>query len=122
MYYKEATLEYYRVNWTRIVRYFENHNEGFYSESVAMEYVDEKCDFFAKEKADLLTQSKVYLFRLVRMIEDFQLYGTVSRRYMRSRSQINNPEHKKLMKAFNTHCKSCDYSISTVESWIFTNS
>ncbi|MBX9111826.1 hypothetical protein [Parabacteroides johnsonii] len=86
MYYKEATLEYYRVNWTRIVRYFENHNEGFYSESVAMEYVDEKCDFFAKEKADLLTQSKVYLFRLVRMIEDFQLYGTVSRRYMRSRS------------------------------------
>lgn len=120
MHYKESTLKYYRVNWARLVRYFENRNEEFYSESVAMEYVDEKCDFFAKEKAGLLTQSNAYLFRVVRMIGDFQLYGTVSRRYTRSLSRVNKPEHKKFLEAFNAHCKSCDYSVSTVKSYCRT--
>ena len=39
MHYKETTLKYYRVNWARLVRYFESRNEEFYSETVAMEYV-----------------------------------------------------------------------------------
>lgn len=117
MHYKEATLNYYRVNWIRLIRYFESRNEEFYSEAVAMEYVDEKCDFFAKEKSGLLTQSNIYLFRIIRMIGDFQSYGTVSRRYMRSLSRINEPEHKKLLEVFNSHCKSCRYSISTCNSY-----
>lgn len=117
MHYKEATLNYYRVNWIRLIRYFESRNEEFYSEAVAMEYVDEKCDFFAKEKSGLLTQSNIYLFRIIRMIGDFQSYGTVSRRYMRSLSRINEPEHKKLLEVFNSHCKSCNYSISTCKSY-----
>ena len=89
LHYKEATLKYYRVNWARLIRYFESRNEKFYSEAIAMEYVDKKCDFFAKEQAGLLTQSNIYLFRITRMIGDFQQHGTVSRRYMRSLSRIN---------------------------------
>lgn len=117
MHYKEATLNYYRANWIRLIRYFESRNEEFYSEVIAMEYVDEKCDFFAKEKSGLLTQSNIYQFRIIRMIGDFQLHGTVSRRYMRSLSRINKPEHKKLLEAFNSYCKSCNYSISTCKSY-----
>lgn len=117
MHYKETTLNYYRVNWTRLIHYFESRNEEFYSEAVAMEYVDEKCDFFAKEESGLLTQSNIYLFRIIRMIGDFQSHGTVSRRYMRSLSRINEPEHKKLLEVFNSHCKLCNYSISTCKSY-----
>lgn len=118
MHYKKATLNYYRVNWIRLIRYFESRNEEFYSEVIAMEYVDEKCDFFAKEKSGLLTQSNIYQFRIIRMIGDFQLHGTVvSRRYMRSLSRINKPEHKKLLEVFNSYCKSCNYSISTCKSY-----
>lgn len=117
MHYKEATLNYYRVNWARLIHYFENCNEEFYSEAIAMEFVDKKCDFFAKEESGLLTQSNIYLFRIIRMIGDFQLHGTVSRRYMRSLSRVNEPEHKELLKAFVLHCKSCDYSVSTCKSY-----
>lgn len=117
MHYKEATLNYYRVNWKRLICYFENRNEKFFSEAIAMEYVDEKCDFFAKEKSGLLTQSNIYLFRIIRMIGDFQSHGTVSRRYMRSLSRINEPAHKKLLEIFSSHCKSCNYSISTCKSY-----
>lgn len=100
MHYKDATLNYYRVNWIRLIRYFESRNEEFYSEAVAMEYVDEKCDFFVKEKSGLLTQGNIYLFRIIRMIGDFQAHGTVSRRYMRSLSRINEPEHNKVAGSF----------------------
>lgn len=64
MHYKETTLKYYRVNWGRLIRYFESRNEEFYSEAIAMDYVNEKCDFFKKEQAGLLTQSNMYLFRI----------------------------------------------------------
>lgn len=120
LHYKEATLKYYRVNWSRLIRYFEGRNEEFYSEAVAMEYVDEKCDFYAKEKSGLLTQSNIYLFRIIRMIGDFQAHGTVSRRYMRSLSRVNVPKHKKLMEVFNSHCKSIGYSASTCKSYCRT--
>lgn len=69
--YKEATLKYYRDNWRRLIAYFDECGEEFFSETIAMEYVDGKCDLFAKEKDDLLTQSNIYLLRVVRMMGDF---------------------------------------------------
>lgn len=66
--YKDSTLNYYRTNWKRIIAYFDERGEVYFSEGTAMQYVDEKCDFFAKEKAGLLTQSNIYLFRIVRMM------------------------------------------------------
>ena len=59
--YKEATLNYYRTNWKHIAEYFETQGEEYFSEFIAMKYVDEKCDFFAKEKAKTLTQSNIHL-------------------------------------------------------------
>lgn len=117
MHYKEATLMYYRANWARLTRYFDSCNEEFYSETLAMKYVDERCDFFAKEQAGLLTQSNIYLFRIIRMIGDFQQHGMVARRYMRSLSRINEPIHKELLKGFEIYCKSCNYSFSTCKSY-----
>ena len=115
--YKEGTLTYYRTNWSNLIKYFNSRGEEYFSEAVAMEYVDKKCDFFSKEQAGLLTQSNIYLFRMVRMIGDFQQHGTVLRRYMRSLSRINNPEHKQLLDSFNLYCKSRDYSKSTCKSY-----
>jgi len=59
--YKDSTLKYYRDIWKRIASYFKERGETYFSEAIAMEYVDGKCDFFAKEKAGLLTQSNIYL-------------------------------------------------------------
>lgn len=115
--YKETTLKYYRDNWRRIIAFFDARGEKCFSENVAMEYVDEKCDFFAKEAAGLLTQSNVYLFRIIRMLGDFQQHGTVLRRYHRSLSKINKPENADLLKSFKQHCKHSDYAISTQTSY-----
>ena len=82
-----------------------------------MEYVDKKCSFFAKEQAGLLTQSNVYLFRIVRMIGDFQQHRVVSRRYMKSLSRVNEQDHIDLLEAFGLYSKSCDYSATTQKSY-----
>jgi site-specific recombinase XerD len=118
--YKEATLNYYRSNWKKLIAYFDERNETFFSEKIAIQYVDEKCDFFAKEEAGLLTQSNIYLFRIVRMIGDFGQHGTVLRRYHRSLSKINQPNHQKLLDQFKKACVLAEYAKSTQKSYYRT--
>lgn len=115
--YKDSTLKYYRNNWKRITAYFEERGEVCFSEAIAMEYVDKKCDYFAKEKTGLLTQSNSYLFRIIRMLGDFQQHGVVQRRYMRSLSRINDEENKQRMDAFTEYCKAIEYAVSTQKSY-----
>ena len=118
--YAEATLDYYRVNWKRIIAHFDELGETYFSETTAMEYVDSKCGFFEKEKAGTLTQSNIYLFRIVRMIGDFAQHGTVLRRYMRSLSRVNEPLNQELLDKFKSHCKSSGYAISTFKGYART--
>lgn len=115
--YKESTLNYYRTNWKRILEHFEKQGESYFSESLAMEYVDSKCDFFAKEKAGLLTQNDIYLFRIVRMMGDFQQHGTILRRYNKSLSRINEPTHIQVLNLFFEDCQACGYAISTQKGY-----
>ena len=116
--YKDSTLKYYRDIWKRIIAHFDECGDQHFSETTAMQYVDAKCDFFAKEKAGLLTQSNIYLFRVVRMLGDFQQHGTVLRRYHRSLSKVNNPYHQVQLNDFQKHCS--EYAISTQKSYYRT--
>jgi integrase len=118
--YKTATLNYYRDNWRKIIKHFDAIGEPFFSEAAAMRYVDEKCGYFAKEKAGQLTQSNVYLFRVVRMMGDFQQHGMVLRRYHRSLSLINEMENIELLRKFAAYCRDCDYAVSTQKGYART--
>lgn len=116
--YKDATLNYYRLQWKHIENYFEAQNEPYFNENTAMEYVNKKCDFFAKEKANQLTQSNIYLFRIVRMMGDFAEHGTVLRRYQRTLSRVNNEFNKNCIDAFLLNCQTTmGYSKSTCNSY-----
>jgi len=118
--YAEATLNYYRVNWKMIITHFEEIGEAYFSEATAMEYVDKKCDFFKKEQAGTLTQSNIYLFRIVRMMGDFQQHGTVLRRYKRSLSRVNDTLNQEMLDKFKICCRSSEYSVSTCKSYYRT--
>jgi site-specific recombinase XerD len=115
--YKDTTLKYYRDIWKRIAAHFESRGEIYFSESSAMEYVDGKCDFFAKEKAGQLTQSNIWLFRVVRMMGDFQEHGAVLRRYSRSLSRLNESLNQQCLEKFFDYCKSNEYSASTQKAY-----
>ena len=118
--YAEATLSYYRTNWKMIIAHFDKIGEEYFSEPLAMGYVDKKCDFFRREQAGELTQSNIYLFRIIRMIGDFQQHGTVLRRYMRSLSKVNDPLNLEMLNKFGIHCKNNEYAVSTCKSYTRT--
>jgi site-specific recombinase XerD len=118
--YAQATLDYYRRNWRMITAYFEDRGEACFSELIAMEYVDNKCGFFDKEHAGTLTQSHVYLFRIIRMMGDFAQHGTVLRRYARSLSRINNSLNRKMLDKFKENCKINGHAFSTCISYTRT--
>jgi len=118
--YAEATLKYYRANWKMIIAHFEKIGEDYFSEATAMDYVDKKCDFFRKEQAGELTQSNIYLFRIVRMMGDFQQHGTVLRRYERTLSRVNDTLNLELLGKFKIHCKNNEYAVSTCKSYART--
>ena len=118
--YAEGTLKYYRANWKMIIDHFEKIGEDYFSEAKAMEYVDNKCDFFRKEQAGELTQSNIYLFRIIRMMGDYQQHGTVLRRYERSLSRVNVPLNREMLDKFKTYCKNSEYAVSTCKSYART--
>lgn len=116
--YKEATLNYYRRQWRLLVEYFQSQGEEYFSEKIAMEYIDQKCDYFEKEKNGKLTQSNSYLFRVVRMVGDFAEHGTVLRRYHRTLSKVNNETHKQIVENFSLYCQNTmNYSKSTCKNY-----
>ena len=113
--YAEGTLNYYRVNWKRILAHFDNIGETCFSEALAMEYVDNKCGFFEKERCGTLTQSNIYLFRIVRMMGDFAQHGTVLRRYMRSLSRVNDALNKEMLDKYSfIYTKTASHRLTTL--------
>jgi len=54
--YKASTMIWYRGCWRRLERFFAAHGEQEFSRDLAMMWVDESCDFFAKEQAGTLKQ------------------------------------------------------------------
>ena len=118
--YAEGTLKYYRAKWKMITAHFDERGETCFSEAVAMEYVDKKCNFFEKERTGTLTQSNAYLFHIVRMMGDFAQHGTVLRRYARSLSRVNEQMNREMLGTFREHCKSIGYAVSTRSSYART--
>ena len=82
-----------------------------------MEFVDKKTNFFEKEKKGELTQSNVYLFRMVRMVGDFQQSGTIPRRYSRTLSKVNKQNHIEILKCFSLYGTKKQWSRSTRNSY-----
>ena len=81
LHYKEETVKYYRMMWRRIVTFFENEGVDHFTEEVGMRFLDRQYNFFELEKAGKLTQSIINVFRVVRMLGDFQQHGSILRRY-----------------------------------------
>lgn len=117
MHYKEVTIKSYRGRWHHFVEYCESKGEEYYSESLAMQYVDEKCDYFRKKEQGELTQSNSYLFRTIRMIGDFSCHGVVPRRYALSLSPINEEQNLALLDNFARHRTELGFAKSSSDGY-----
>ena len=120
MQYKNSSLIQHRRNWAKLVVFFEEIQEEYFSMKTAMKYLDDTCDFFAKEKANELTSGNTWLYRSIKMLCDFYQHGTLLRRHTRTNFTVNKAFHQELLTAFHTSCVSMDYALSTTKGYLRT--
>lgn len=115
--YEKNTLRYYRRCWKGIEEYFVSRGETHFSEVVAMDYIDSVCGFRAKEKAERLTASDIYLYRIVRTLSDFQRHGVILRRYLRRMPYQGSAEDLHILDQFSAHCQKVGYAVVTQKGY-----
>jgi integrase/recombinase XerD len=75
-----------------------------------MRFLDEKYNFFELESADKLTQSIINVFRVIRMLGDFQQHGSILRRYYKQKELLKTDELKQFLQSYNDCFLQKEYS------------
>lgn len=77
LHYTDQTLKYYRLMWRHIVTFCESNGADHYTEDLGMRFLDKRYNFSELEKTGKLTQSIINVFRVVRMLGDFQQHRSI---------------------------------------------
>jgi hypothetical protein len=110
LHYTEASVMQYRRMWRRIATFLEHEALEYFTEEAGMRFLDEQFNFFALEKAGELTQSIINVFRIVRMLGDFQQHGCILRRYYKHKELLQLNEFKKVLHGYQNHCQDKEYT------------
>ena len=110
LHYTEASVMQYRRMWRRITTFFEQEGIDHFTEEAGMHFLDEHFNFFELEKAGNLTQSIINVFRIVRMLGDFQQHGSILRRYYKQKELLQTNKLKILLQGYKAHCQQKEYS------------
>lgn len=113
LHYTEASIIQYRRMWRRIATFLAQENTDYFTEEAGMHFLDAHFNFFELEKAGQLTQSIINVFRIVRMLGDFQQHGSILRRYYKQKELLQTDEFKKLLQGYQNHCQQKDYAKAT---------
>jgi integrase len=114
--YKDSTLVWYRGCWRRLERFFGARGVEEFSLDMAMEWVDESCGFFDKERSGTLKANDIYLFRVAQMLGDYAVHGAVLRRYSRSVDKLSR-EGADTVARFEAWLRAADRAASTVRTY-----
>jgi len=114
--YKDSTMAWYRRCWRRLERFFAAQDIEAFSLDRAMAWVDDTCDFFAKESAGTLKPTDVYLFRVAQMLGDYATHGAVLRRYSRRIDRLTH-DQRTLVARFQAGLRAEGRAVSTVRTY-----
>ena len=110
LHYTEATIMQYRRIWRRIATFFEHEGVDHFTEEAGMHFLDEQFNFYELEKAGKLTQSLINVFRIVRMLGDFQQHGSILRRYYKQKELLQTNQFKQLLQGYQKYCQQKEYA------------
>ena len=110
LHYTDQSIRYYRNLWRHIATFCRDESLDHFTEEVGLRFLEKHYDFFELEKAGKLTQSIINVFRVVRMLGDFQQHGSILRRYYKQRELLQNIEFKGIVTNYSHHCRQKEYS------------
>lgn len=88
--------------------------EIHYSEKLGVDFVEKKFNILEKDIAGSLKQGEVQNLRVIRMLGDFQLHGTILRRYYKHTEMLHNQYFIEVIGNFKQYCIDKDYSTVTI--------
>jgi site-specific recombinase XerD len=111
--YSKVSLDFYRWNWHRLIRFAESRGHTYFSEQVGIDYL-KHLNVLEKHANEKLSPKQVQNLRIIRMLGDFQLHGTILRRRHKHRSLLCNRYFIRILDKFREYCESRSFARTTV--------
>jgi len=112
--YTKGSMRFYKRRWQMLLEFADKQGESYYSERLGINFVEKYFNVLEKDFEGVLLQSEVQNLRVIRMLGDFQLHGTVLRRYFKHKELLHNLYFIGLIDDFKKYCDNKDYSTVTV--------
>ena len=112
--YTKGSMTFYKSRWQMLLTFAQKRDENYYSERLGIEFIEKQFNILKKNFEGTLSQNEVQNLRIIRMLGDFQLHGTVLRRYYKHKEILHNPYFIEVINDFKQHCIDKDYSTVTV--------
>ena len=95
-----------------LLEFSQERDEVYYSEKLGIDFVEKKFNILQKDSEGSLKRSEVQKLRVIRMLGDFQLHGSVLRRYYKHKEILHNQYFIEVISNFKQYC--IDKECSTV--------
>lgn len=112
--YTKGSMIFYKRRWKMLLEFAKERGENYYSEQLGIDFIEKHFNILEKDFEGTLIQSEVQNLRVIRMLGDFQLHGTVLRRYYKHKEILHNQYFIKIINDFKQYCVDKDYSNVTV--------
>ena len=116
--YTEGSMKFYRNRWRKLMEFAHRRGEQCFSEQLGIDFVREYFGIEQDDFGKVLNQAQTQELRVIRMVGDFQMHGSVLRRYMKHRELLTEPYFIELSGRFHKYCEQKDYSKVTINHYV----
>src|SRR5690606_23087225 len=109
LHYNEQTIKYYRSMWRRVATCLESEKTAQFTEEAVLRLLEREYNFHELEKMGKLTQSIIYVFRVVRLLGDFQQHGCILRRDYKQKKLLQSLTFEERLHHYVIHCEMKEY-------------
>lgn len=113
--YSKSYMRFYERYWKKLLQFAEKREESFYSEQLGLDFSEQHFHLLEKEFNQGLSEKEVRQLRIIRMIGDFQLHGSILRRYCKPKDILTDPSFIAIRKRFGSSCEDKGYSRRTID-------
>jgi site-specific recombinase XerD len=111
--YSQKAIKTYRHSFDQVIAFASSKNETCYSESLGLDYLNEFFRYEDAVKNNSITMKETNALRVVRLLGDFQLHGTILRRRPRGKQLLKSEGYIALSKEFSAFCASQHHALAT---------
>jgi len=93
-----------------LLEFSQERDEVYYSEKLGVDFVEKTFNILQKDSEGSLKQIEVQNLRVIRMLGDFQLHGSVLRRYYKHKEILQSQYFIEVISNFKQYCIDKEYS------------